>query len=170
MLALPPFYDRCLDNHGVPRVVPTARAVVLSQLGTVSGYLRRPRTHREHTLAAVRPARPTRPKHCTFLPPLPPQDAFFHGATLSNHHQQPPAPLRFVGGLPTDLQWTARGHNTAKSHANLGQTPAHNPNTCLNPVFRLFIHHNSVSQADLGAHFTRAIDSIHQGLSNALLD
>ena len=65
---------------------------------------------------------------------------------------------------------TYSGPHAVTTPPNLGQTPAHNPNTCLNPVFRLFVHHYSVSQADLGAHFTRAIDSIHQGLSNALLD
>ena len=43
---------------------------------------------------------------------------FVHLSSLSNDPQQSPAPLRFVGGLPTDLQWTARGHNTAKSRAN----------------------------------------------------
>ena len=51
---------------------------------------------------------------------------------------------------------------------NLGQTPAHNPNIHLDPVLGVFVHHYRVPQADLGAHFTRAIDSIHQGLSNAL--
>ena len=63
LLELPPFHMFVFSFHVfVATVHPTARALVLSQLGTVSGYLRRPRTHPEHTLAAVRPARPTRPK------------------------------------------------------------------------------------------------------------
>ena len=73
-------------------------------------------------------------------------------------------------GLSEGFPRTYSGPHAVITPPNLGQTPAHNPNTCLNPVFMLFVHHYRVPQADLGAHFTRVIDSIHQGLSNALLD
>ena len=73
-------------------------------------------------------------------------------------------------GLSEGFPRTYSGPRVVITPPNLGQTPAHNPNIHLDPVLGGFIHHYSVSQADLGAHFTRAIDSIHQGLSNALLD
>jgi len=106
----------------------------------------------------------------------PPHDhawRFLRVTALSNHPQEPPAPLRFIGGLPTDLQWTARGHNTAKSWANPRPQTKHVLEPCFMGVFvdhYSVIDHYSVSQAELGAYFARLIDSIHQGLSNAVLD
>jgi hypothetical protein len=73
-------------------------------------------------------------------------------------------------GLSEGFPRTYSGPHAVITPPNLGQTPAHNANIHVNPVFRLFVDHDSVSQAELGAYFTRVIDSIHQGLSNALLD
>ena len=73
-------------------------------------------------------------------------------------------------GLSEGFPRTYSGPRVVITPPNLGQTPAHNPNIHVDPVLGGFVHHYSVSQADLGAHFTRVIDSIHQGLSNALLD
>ena len=75
-----------------------------------------------------------------------------------------------LSDLSVSFPRTYSGPHAVTTPPNLGQTPAHNPNTCLNPVLGVFVDHYSVSQADLGAYFTRVIDSIHQGLSNALLD
>ena len=149
-----------------PWFVPRARALFSSELGTVSGCLGRPRTPREHTFAAVRPARPTGPKQWRSHLPYHPCSWFLRVPTLSTDPKQPPAPLRFVGGLPTDLQWTARGQNIAKSRANPRPQRKHPPEPC----FGVFVDDYSVAQGEWGACCTRAIDSIHQGLSNALLD
>ena len=73
-------------------------------------------------------------------------------------------------GLSEGFPRTYSGPRVVITPPNLGQTPAHNPNISLNPVLGGFVHDYSVSQAELGAYFTRVIDSIHQGLSNALLD
>ena len=73
-------------------------------------------------------------------------------------------------GLSEGLPRTYSGPHAGITPPNLGQTPAHNPNIHLDPVLGFFVHHYSVSQAELGAYFTRVIDSIHQGLSNTLLD
>ena len=86
------------------------------------------------------------------------------GSTMNPNN--PPRPSGLSEGFPR----TYSGPRAVTTTPNLGETPAHSPDTHMDHGCGLGRMINSMMFAGLWACCSRAIDSLHQGLSNALLD